>query len=81
MIGSHDHPRVSVLMPLHNAEPYVAEAIESVCNQTHRNFELVIADDGSTDGSCEIAAGYAPRERPRRLRSACSGNSSRARSE
>ena len=40
---------VSVLMSAYNAEKYVSEAIESVLNQSYRNFELLIADDASTD--------------------------------
>ena len=42
---------VSVVMPVHNARPWVAAALDSVARQTYRPIELVIADDGSTDGS------------------------------
>lgn len=51
-------PTVSVIMPVFNAEPYVAEAIDSVLAQTFRGFELIIVDDGSTDGSSGICQGY-----------------------
>ncbi|GAB4178250.1 MAG: hypothetical protein Fur0039_21980 [Rhodocyclaceae bacterium] len=44
-------PLVSVIMPCHNAAPYVAEAVASVFAQTHRPVQLIVADDGSTDGS------------------------------
>ena len=47
--------RFSVIIPLYNKAPYVAKAIESVLAQTFTDFELVIVDDGSTDGSAEIA--------------------------
>ena len=44
-------PRVSVVMAVHNAIPFLEEAVESICNQTFRDFEFLIIDDGSTDGS------------------------------
>lgn len=46
-----DRPLVSVIMPLFNKRTYVRRAIESVQKQTFRNWELIIIDDGSTDGS------------------------------
>lgn len=47
-------PLVSVIMPVYNCEKYVAQAIESVIAQTYGNWELLIVDDGSTDGSISI---------------------------
>jgi glycosyltransferase involved in cell wall biosynthesis len=44
-------PAVSVILNCYNHEPYVAEAIESVLNQTFADFELILIDNGSTDGS------------------------------
>jgi glycosyltransferase involved in cell wall biosynthesis len=56
---SHEaSPLVSVCIPLYNGGPYIREAIESVLAQTLTGWELVITDDGSTDGSSEIAASY-----------------------
>ena len=52
-------PLISVVMPVWNAERYLAEAIDSVLSQTHTRFELVIVDDGSEDRSREIIARYA----------------------
>lgn len=57
-----DHPRVSVLMPAYNAERYVSEAIESMLDQSFPDFELVVVDDGSTDGTGEIVERFADRD-------------------
>jgi glycosyltransferase involved in cell wall biosynthesis len=59
--------KVSVVLPSYNYETCVAEAIDSVIAQTYRNWELVIVDDGSTDGSAEILGRY-EREFPGRIR-------------
>lgn len=48
-------PVVSVLMTVYNRERYLAAAIESVLNQTFRDFELIVVDDASTDRSVVIA--------------------------
>ncbi len=49
-------------MPVYNGERYVAEAIDSVLAQTYTDFELLIVDDGSTDGSAEIIRACATRD-------------------
>src|SRR5688572_21702961 len=49
-------PDVTVLMAVYNGERHVRAAIESVLSQTHRNFEFLIVDDGSTDRSAEIVS-------------------------
>lgn len=49
---------ISVLMPVHNGERYLREAMDSVLAQTHRDFEFVIVNDGSTDGSAAIVKSY-----------------------
>lgn len=49
-----NEPLISVILPVYNVERYVAAAIQSVLNQTYRNFELIILNDASTDGSKEI---------------------------
>jgi len=51
-------PLVSVVMPVYNAEAFLAESIESVLAQNYRHFELVVVDDGSTDRSAEIVNGF-----------------------
>lgn len=52
-------PLVSVVVPVHNGEAYLAEAIESVLAQSYRPVELIVVDDGSTDRSPAIAGKYA----------------------
>jgi glycosyltransferase involved in cell wall biosynthesis len=54
-------PRVSVITPFLNAGSFLAEAIESVRAQTLREWELLLVDDGSTDGSTAVARDYAER--------------------
>ena len=54
-----DTPLVSVIMPVHNGERYLAQAIESVLHQTILNFELLIINDGSTDSTATILERYA----------------------
>lgn len=67
--------RVSVVMPVHNAAPTLARALESVLAQTYPASEIIVVDDGSTDGSGEVAvrtAGSAVRV----IRQECGGASS-----
>lgn len=60
MIPAHsDSPCVSVLMPVYNAEAYLRDAVESVLAQNFTDFEFLIHDDGSTDGSAEILRTFA----------------------
>ncbi len=51
-------PLVSILMPAFNSESYINEAIDSILDQTHENIELIIYDDGSTDGTRALIRGY-----------------------
>ncbi len=55
-------PLVSVLVTVYNRERYLAASLDSVLAQTMRDFEVIIVDDVSTDGSVEIARNYAARE-------------------
>lgn len=55
-------PVVTVLMPVYNADRFVAETVETVLAQTFRDFEFLIINDGSTDRSLEILQGYASRD-------------------
>ena len=53
-----DLPLVSVVIPVYNGERYLAEAMQSVLDQTYKNLELIVLDDGSTDRSAAIARGF-----------------------
>jgi len=51
-------PRVSVVIPTRNSEKYLKEALDSILGQTFTDFELLIVDDNSTDGTLEFIRGY-----------------------
>ena len=51
-------PLISVVIPAYNHERFVGEAVESVLNQSCRDFELIVVDDGSTDRTAEVVQGY-----------------------
>ena len=55
---SLSNPTITVLMPVYNGEKYLAEAIESILDQTYTDFEFLILDDCSTDKSHEIISSY-----------------------
>src|SRR3974377_931912 len=55
-------PKVSVLVPTYNYARYLPEAIESVLEQDFQDFEVLISDDCSTDGSAEVIARYAAKD-------------------
>jgi len=54
-----EQPIISVVMPCHNAAPYLAASVGSALRQSYGNVELVLVDDGSTDASPAIAASLA----------------------
>ena len=67
MNSASRQPLVSVIIIFFNAERFISEAIESVLRQTYDNWELLLVDDGSSDGSSAIALRYA-QQYPERLR-------------
>lgn len=64
---------VSVIIPVYNVGPYIREALDSVTNQSYANLEIILVDDGSTDGSGEICDRYAGQDH--RIRVFHQGNS------
>ena len=60
--GKYDMSKVSVIMPVYNAEKYLGEAIASVLRQTYADFELLLVNDRSTDRSKEICMEYAKKD-------------------
>lgn len=51
-------PLISIIIPAYNSEPFLDKCLESVCNQTYKNIEIILINDGSTDRTAEIASKY-----------------------
>lgn len=49
---------ISIIIPVYNVERYLKQCVDSILNQTYRNFEIILVDDGSSDNSSEICDGY-----------------------
>ncbi len=58
MVTNLNYPLVSIIIPVYNAEAFLAETIESTLKQTYQNIEIIIVDDGSKDSSYEVAKQY-----------------------
>jgi len=67
MKNQKNQPFISVIMPVYNAGNFLVEAIESILNQTYKNFEFIIVDDASTDNSYKILKSYAKKNKRIRL--------------
>ncbi|MDX2173404.1 MAG: glycosyltransferase [Bacteroidota bacterium] len=52
------NPLISIILPVYNAQDYIKESIDSILNQTYKNFEFIIINDGSTDKSEEIILSF-----------------------
>ena len=48
-------PKFCIIIPVHNVEKYLKKCLDSVMNQTYKNYEVIVIDDGSTDDSKKIA--------------------------
>lgn len=55
------HVLISCIIPVYNGERYLREAIDSILAQTYRPLEIIVVDDGSTDGTADVAASYGAR--------------------
>ncbi|MDE7414474.1 MAG: glycosyltransferase [Muribaculaceae bacterium] len=55
-------PLISVIVPIYNIKPFIRECVESICSQTYENLEIILVDDGSTDGSEKICDEYEQRD-------------------
>ena len=57
-----ESPLVSILVPLYNQERYLDSCMRSICNQTYKNIEIIVVNDGSTDRSPQILDTYAQKD-------------------
>ena len=55
-------PLVSIVVPVHGVEDYIAECLDTLCAQTHDNLQIILVDDGSPDQSIDIMRAYARRD-------------------
>ncbi|MDV2996450.1 MAG: hypothetical protein N4J56_006104 [Chroococcidiopsis sp. SAG 2025] len=60
---NHQQPRLSIGMPVYNAEQFITEAIDAILAQTYTDFELIISDNASSDRTQEICQAYAAKDR------------------
>ena len=54
--------QISIIVPIYNAEPYLAKCIESLINQDYEALQIILVNDGSTDKSMSIAQEYAKKD-------------------
>lgn len=71
--------RISVIVPIYNAELYLERCIDSIIAQTYKNLEIILIDDGSTDRSRAICETYAKKDSRIRVLCKCNGGASSAR--
>lgn len=71
--------KISVIVPIYNAEKYLSHVLQDICKQTYKNMEILLVNDGSTDGSAEILQKYADQDERIKVINICNGGPSRAR--
>ena len=57
-----DNPKISVIVPVYKVEPYLQKCLDSIVNQTYRDLEIILVDDGSPDHCGQICDEYAARD-------------------
>ncbi len=67
MTTEHKQPLVSVIIPAYNAEAFIGQTLDSVIAQTYTKLEIIVVDDGSTDGTAEVARSFAQQDERVRL--------------
>ena len=68
-------PEVSVIIPIYNTAAYLRKALDSICDQTLKELEIILIDDGSTDDSGAVCDAYAQRDNRIRVTKSASGTS------
>ena len=56
-------PQISIIVPIYNGAKYINKCIEMIINQTFKDFELIIIDDGSTDNTSDMCNEYAKKDK------------------
>ncbi|KRM84214.1 hypothetical protein FC35_GL000469 [Limosilactobacillus coleohominis DSM 14060] len=75
----NDNPLISVIIPVYNVRNYLNKCLESVLQQTYKNLEIILVDDGSTDGSENIVEEYSQKDSRIKVIHQVNGGLSRAR--
>ena len=55
-------PLISIIVPVYNVKDYLEKCLQSICVQTYKNLEIILIDDGSSDGSGELCDLFAQRD-------------------
>ena len=74
-----DTTLISVVIPVYNIEEYLERCVNSICAQTYRNLEILLVDDGSTDGSGALCDALAEKDKRIKVFHKANGGSSSAR--